>query len=52
MKRFIKTTKSSKIYIFSLIFIAILVVYRHKSNIVNLLNGKEAKFTDKTNKDE
>lgn len=34
------------------IFIAILVVYRHKSNIVNLLNGKEAKFTDKTNKDE
>lgn len=30
--------------------IAVLVIYRHKSNIINLLNGKEDKFFDKAKK--
>ncbi len=32
------------------IFIGILVIYRHKSNIKNLINNKEAKFFDKIKK--
>lgn len=35
--------------IFSLI-IGLLVVYKHKSNIINLINGKEDKYFDKTKK--
>ncbi|CAM3408271.1 glycerol-3-phosphate 1-O-acyltransferase PlsY [Pseudostreptobacillus hongkongensis] len=35
--------------IFSLI-IGLLVVYKHKSNIINLVNGKEDKYFDKTKK--
>ncbi|WP_068267385.1 glycerol-3-phosphate 1-O-acyltransferase PlsY [Caviibacter abscessus] len=31
-------------------FIGLLVIYRHKSNILNLLNGTEAKFKDKADK--
>lgn len=31
-------------------FIGILVIYRHKSNIKNLINNKEAKFFDKIKK--
>lgn len=30
--------------------IGILVVYKHKSNIINLMNGKEDKYFDKTEK--
>ena len=48
---YIFNNKNITYMLFSL-FISILVVYRHKSNIVNLLNGKESKFTDKINKDE
>ena len=29
------------------IFVALLIVYRHKSNIINIINKKEAKFFDK-----
>lgn len=38
----------NNIYNIFCIIIALLVIYRHKSNINNLLNGKEAKFSDKT----
>lgn len=38
----------NNIYNIFCIIIALLVIYRHKSNIINLLNGKEAKFSDKT----
>lgn len=38
------------VYTIFAIFIGLLVIYRHKSNIHNLINKTEAKFTDKTDK--
>ena len=32
------------------VFIAVLVLYRHKSNIQNLIQGKESKIGDKAGK--
>ncbi|QXW65831.1 glycerol-3-phosphate 1-O-acyltransferase PlsY [Streptobacillus moniliformis] len=32
------------------LFIAMIIIIRHKSNIINLINKKEAKFFDKANK--
>ncbi|WP_067143118.1 glycerol-3-phosphate 1-O-acyltransferase PlsY [Oceanivirga salmonicida] len=47
---FMILTNESQNYVYFGIFIALLIVYRHKSNIINLINKEEANFFDKVNK--